>query len=58
VLDFDPRSLRTSTDAAGEIIGLVRTRGLAIDWILETHVHANHLTAAPYLKEALAPDSP
>lgn len=53
VLDFDPRSGRTTTASADAVVAYVRERGLAIDWILETHVHADHLSAAPYLKEQL-----
>lgn len=53
VLDFDAASGRTSTDSADELIAFVRERGLQLEWILETHVHADHLTAAPYLREQL-----
>jgi glyoxylase-like metal-dependent hydrolase (beta-lactamase superfamily II) len=53
VLDYDPKSGRTRTEAADEVIAFVRERGLAVDWIMETHAHADHLTAAPYLKEQL-----
>lgn len=53
VLDFDPKSGRTTTDSADRIIGHVRRRGLAVDWILETHVHADHLSAGAYLKSQL-----
>jgi len=53
VLDFDPKSGRTSTTSADEVIAFVRQNELAVDIILETHVHADHLTAAPYLKEQL-----
>ena len=53
VLDFDAASGRTSTDSADELIAFVRERDLRLDWILETHVHADHLTAAPYLREQL-----
>jgi glyoxylase-like metal-dependent hydrolase (beta-lactamase superfamily II) len=53
VLDFDQASGRTSTAGADAIIEHVRREGLAIDWILETHVHADHLSAAPYLKKKL-----
>lgn len=53
VLDFDPASGTTTTKSADEIIAYVRDEGLTVDWILETHVHADHLTAAPYLKETL-----
>jgi glyoxylase-like metal-dependent hydrolase (beta-lactamase superfamily II) len=51
VLDFDPKAGRTSTASADRIIETVRRKGLQIAWLLETHVHADHLSAAPYLKE-------
>lgn len=50
VKDYDPKSGRTSTQSADALIAFVQEKGLAVDWILETHVHADHLTAAPYLK--------
>jgi glyoxylase-like metal-dependent hydrolase (beta-lactamase superfamily II) len=50
VLDYDPKSGRTSTASADEIIAFVRAGGLIVDWILETHAHADHLSAAPHLK--------
>jgi glyoxylase-like metal-dependent hydrolase (beta-lactamase superfamily II) len=53
VLDYEPASGRTSTTSADAIIAYVREQGLTVQWILETHVHADHLTAAPYLKTAL-----
>ena len=53
VLDFDSASGRTSTRSADQIIEHVRSRQLTVDWILETHVHADHLSAAPYLHEKL-----
>ena len=53
VLDFEPASGRTSTTAADEVITYVRANDLGVDWILETHVHADHLSGAPYLKETL-----
>jgi len=53
VLDFDPASGRTSTASADEVAGFVRDNGLTVDWILETHVHADHLSAAPYLQGVL-----
>ncbi len=53
VKDYDPKSGRTKTESADEIIAFVGEQGLAVEWILETHVHADHLTAAPYLKEKL-----
>ncbi|KAA0679509.1 MBL fold metallo-hydrolase [Roseomonas genomospecies 6] len=51
VLDFDPKSGRTATASADRMVALVRERSLTVEWILETHVHADHLSAAPYLKE-------
>lgn len=53
VLDFDATSGRTSTKSADKLIAFVSENGLGVDWILETHVHADHLTAAPYLREQL-----
>ncbi|MDH5188692.1 MAG: MBL fold metallo-hydrolase [Rhodospirillaceae bacterium] len=53
VLDFDPKSGRTTTKSADEVISYVQAEGLKVEWILETHVHADHLTAAPYIKEKL-----
>ncbi len=53
VLDYDPKSGRTSADSASALIAFVEAEGLTIDWLLETHVHADHLTAAPYLQERL-----
>jgi len=53
VLDYDPKSGRTSTASADRVIAYVREHGLTVDWILETHAHADHLTAAPYLRKAL-----
>ena len=53
VLDFDPASGRTRTTAADRVIDYVRSQGLDVEWVLETHVHADHLTAAPYVKEKL-----
>ncbi len=53
VLDFDPKSGRTATESADAVVAYVRQEKLTVDWILETHAHADHLTAAPYLKETL-----
>lgn len=53
VLDYDIASGRTSTASADRLIQFVKDRSLAVDWILETHVHADHLSGAPYVKEAL-----
>jgi len=53
VLNFDPASGKTSTSSADELITAVRDQGLTVEWILETHVHADHLSAAPYLQKEL-----
>ena len=53
VLDYDPKSGRTATRAADRLVARVAELGAQVEWILETHVHADHLTAAPYLKEKL-----
>ncbi len=53
VLDFDYASGRTDCRSADAIIDHVTMAGLTVDWILETHVHADHLSAAPYLQEKL-----
>ncbi|SLN19747.1 MBL fold metallo-hydrolase [Roseisalinus antarcticus] len=53
VLDFDYASGRTDTRSADEVIAYVEAEGLKVEWILETHVHADHLSAAPYLQERL-----
>jgi len=50
VLDYDPASGRTSTQSADEMIAYIRGAGLGVDWIIETHVHADHLSGAPYVK--------
>lgn len=51
-LDFDQKSGRTGTKSAQAILDVVKSEGLSVDWILETHAHADHLTAAPFLKTA------
>jgi glyoxylase-like metal-dependent hydrolase (beta-lactamase superfamily II) len=51
VLDFDPIAARTSTQCADQVLAFLADRGLTADWILETHVHADHLSGAAYLKE-------
>jgi glyoxylase-like metal-dependent hydrolase (beta-lactamase superfamily II) len=51
VLDFDYASGRTDTTSADEIIAYVQSEGLEVQWLLETHVHADHLSAAPYIQE-------
>jgi glyoxylase-like metal-dependent hydrolase (beta-lactamase superfamily II) len=53
VLDYDPKSGRTGTASADRLVAFVRAQRLAVDWILETHAHADHLSAAPYLRKAL-----
>ncbi|MFK9096467.1 MBL fold metallo-hydrolase [Pseudomonas guariconensis] len=53
VLDYDPKSGRTSTESADALIARVQALGAQVQWILETHVHADHLSAAAYLKEKL-----
>lgn len=53
VLDYDPKSGRTSTAGADHMIGRVQALGARVEWILETHAHADHLSAAPYLKQKL-----
>ena len=53
VLDFDYASGRTDTRSADAVIAFIKDHGLDLHWILETHVHADHLSAAPYLQEAL-----
>lgn len=53
VLDFNPKSGRTQTHSADAVIGFVRDNELTIDWILETHAHADHLSAASYIQDKL-----
>ena len=53
VLDYDPKSGRTSTTSADRLVERVKALDLQVQWILETHVHADHLSAAPYLKKRL-----
>ncbi len=53
VLDFDHASGRTDTSSADQIVDYVQKAGLRVDWILESHVHADHLSAAPYLQQEL-----
>ena len=51
VLDFDPRSGRVTTTAADALLKAIAERGLTIDWVLDTHPHADHFSAAHYLKQ-------
>jgi len=53
VLDFDYASGRTDTRAADAVVAYIEAEGLQLQWVLETHVHADHLSAAPYLQERL-----
>lgn len=53
VLDFDQKSGRTSTETAEALLAAVREEGVQVDWLLETHAHADHLSAAPFLKQHL-----
>jgi len=53
VLDFDYASGRTKTEFVDKIVSFVRDQGLTVDWLLESHAHADHLSAAPYLKQVL-----
>ncbi|MBB5210659.1 MBL fold metallo-hydrolase [Microbulbifer hydrolyticus] len=53
VLDFDQASGRTSTAGAERIVAFVRENDLTVEWVLETHAHADHLSAAPFIREQL-----
>jgi len=53
VLDFDPKSGRTAHASAGRVVELVERLGLKVEWILETHAHADHLSAARWLRSRL-----
>jgi len=53
VLDYDPKSGRTRTTSADRLIAFVKSHELQVQWILETHAHADHLSAAPYLRQQL-----
>ena len=53
VLDFDPKSGRTTTASADAVIEYVNSNNLKVTWLLETHAHADHLSAAPYLQEKI-----
>lgn len=53
VLDYEPHSATISYESAKKIVEYIKENKYTVDWILETHVHADHLSAAPYLKELL-----
>lgn len=53
VLDYDPKSGRTRTASAERVVEFVREQGLHVEWIIETHAHADHLSASHFLKEQL-----
>lgn len=53
IMDFDYASGTVSFDSADRIISYIKQQGFSVEWILETHVHADHLSAAPYIKEKL-----
>lgn len=53
VMEFDYAAGRLSYDAADEIIADIKARGLTLEWIIETHVHADHLSGAPYIQREL-----
>jgi glyoxylase-like metal-dependent hydrolase (beta-lactamase superfamily II) len=53
VLDYDPKSGRTGTVSAQRLVDFIRLQRLTLGWILETHAHADHLSAAPWLREQL-----
>jgi glyoxylase-like metal-dependent hydrolase (beta-lactamase superfamily II) len=57
VLDYDPKAGRTDTHSAERLLDRIRARGLRVAWLLETHVHADHLTAMAYLHQALGGQS-
>ena len=57
VLDFDPKSARTSTASAQAIVDHVAAQGLQVQWLLETHAHADHLSAAHWLKQTHWPEA-
>lgn len=54
VLDYDPATLVVATHTADALLALVKEKGYKVDWILETHAHADHLTAVSYLQKQLA----
>ncbi|KAH8883327.1 putative metallo-beta-lactamase domain protein [Thozetella sp. PMI_491] len=56
VLDFDPVTQKLTTTSADALLSVVKDKGYKVDWVLETHAHADHLTAAAYLKKRLTED--
>jgi glyoxylase-like metal-dependent hydrolase (beta-lactamase superfamily II) len=54
VLDYDPRSARTSTGSADALLAAAKEKSLVVEWILETHAHADHLSASAYIKQKLS----
>ena len=57
VLDYDPKAARTDTRSAEALIARVRATGVRVDWLLETHVHADHLSGMPHVRRALGGQS-
>ncbi len=53
VLDYEAASGRTRHDAADQIVAFVRAQGMLVEWVIDTHVHADHLSAAPYVQASL-----
>ncbi|WP_151705579.1 MBL fold metallo-hydrolase [Nitrincola alkalilacustris] len=53
VLDYDPKAGRTTTHSADKVVSFIKEHELNVEWILETHAHADHLSAAPYLRKLL-----
>ncbi|MBC9071286.1 MBL fold metallo-hydrolase [Thauera sp. CAU 1555] len=53
VLDYDPKAGRSSHESADRVVAYVRESGLSVEWLLETHAHADHLSAAQYLRQQL-----
>ncbi|TVP53363.1 MAG: MBL fold metallo-hydrolase [Halomonadaceae bacterium] len=53
VLDYDPKSGRTSTDGAQRLVDFVHEHNLTVDWVLETHAHADHISAAPFVRDQI-----
>ena len=53
VMDYEPNSAKISYRSADEIIEFVKDKGLEVEWVIETHAHADHLSAAPYIQAKL-----